>query len=162
VGEAKPAWKVIRVLGNMFALPGFAYLSSEDVLQELKSYVSRMANRVEAFEFPTQLPERTQKLVRIGSYPIYATDALVRRSAALQKTALMENQAVIRINSNLANELNLSEASQAKVKQSHGQELILPLVIDDKIADHCVWIPSGLPETALLGEAFGTISLSKA
>jgi NADH-quinone oxidoreductase subunit G len=162
LGEAKPAWKVVRVLGNMFALPGFAYLSSEEVLQELKSYISRIATRNEAWELPTQLPERAQKLVRIGSHPIYATDALVRRAPSLQKTALMKNQAVIRINSNLAKQLNLGDADKAKVKQSHGQELVLPLVIDDKIADHCVWIPSGLPETALLGEAFGTISISKA
>jgi NADH-quinone oxidoreductase subunit G len=161
-GEAKPAWKVIRVLANMFSLPGFAYLSTEEVLQELKSYISRMANRSEAWELPAQLPARSEKLFRIGSYPIYATDALVRRSPSLQKTALMQNQAVVRLNSALATQLNLEQGVKVKLQQAHGQALTLTVLIDDKVADRCVCVPNGLAETALLGEAFGNITLSKA
>ncbi|MDF2529319.1 MAG: NADH-quinone oxidoreductase, chain [Gammaproteobacteria bacterium] len=161
-GEAKPAWKVIRVLANMFALPGFAYLSTEEVLQELKSYVSRMANRAQTWELPVQLPARAQQLSRVGSHAIYATDGLVRRAKSLQETELMQNQAALRINSATAKQFNIEAGGKARVQQSHGQALTLPVVIDDKVADNCVFIPTGLPETALLGEAFGSINIMRA
>jgi NADH-quinone oxidoreductase subunit G len=32
LGEARPAWKVLRVLGNMLGLPGFEFESSQEVL----------------------------------------------------------------------------------------------------------------------------------
>src|SRR6059058_966752 len=32
LGEARPAWKVLRVLGNMLGLPGFDYESAQEVL----------------------------------------------------------------------------------------------------------------------------------
>src|SRR5262249_6749142 len=37
VGEARPGWKVLRVLGNLMNLPGFDYQSSEDVLHEVRA-----------------------------------------------------------------------------------------------------------------------------
>lgn len=161
-GEAKPAWKVIRVLGNMFALPGFAYVSSEDVLQELKSYVSKMAVRKEAWELPNELPKPHDELRRIGTHAIYAVDNVVRRASSLQATDLMKNIAVARLNSKLAAKLNLQEGDNAKLVQIEGQALVLPVMIDDKIADNCVSIPSGLEATSLLGEAFGTINMMRA
>src|SRR5207248_4597917 len=36
VGEARPGWKVLRVLGNLLGLEGFDYQSSEDVLREVR------------------------------------------------------------------------------------------------------------------------------
>ena len=35
-GEARPAWKILRVLGNLLGLAGFDYVSSEDVRDELQ------------------------------------------------------------------------------------------------------------------------------
>ena len=37
VGESRPGWKVLRVLGNLTDAEGFDYVSSEDVLAEFKS-----------------------------------------------------------------------------------------------------------------------------
>ena len=34
VGDARPAWKVLRVLGNLIDAPGFDYVTSEDVREE--------------------------------------------------------------------------------------------------------------------------------
>ncbi|MDO8954074.1 MAG: NADH-quinone oxidoreductase subunit NuoG [Gammaproteobacteria bacterium] len=161
-GEAKPAWKVIRVLGNMFALPGFAYDSSEEVLQELKSYISRMTARSEAWELPAELPKCTEDLVRVGTHSIYASDGLVRRAVSLQATELMKDQAIIRINATLASRLNIKDGDSARVQQNQGQALTLPVRIDNKLANNSVFIPSGLVETALLGEAFGPINIMRA
>ena len=37
VGESRPGWKVLRVLGNLLNLSGFEYQSSEDVRDELRN-----------------------------------------------------------------------------------------------------------------------------
>ena len=36
VGESRPAWKVLRVLGNLLNLPGFDYTSSDQITEEVR------------------------------------------------------------------------------------------------------------------------------
>jgi NADH-quinone oxidoreductase subunit G len=90
-GEARPAWKVLRVLGNLLGLAGFDYLSSEDVREEL---------RRELGEYETGHPGGTFKPGRLASLDatrevgLYAVDAVVRRSRPLQETS--EGQAAAR------------------------------------------------------------------
>jgi NADH-quinone oxidoreductase subunit G len=83
-GEARPAWKVLRVLGNLLALPGFEYLSPDEVREEL---------RREAGEVPvspaggtTFTAGRLATLDATREVGLYAVDAVVRRSAPLQQT----------------------------------------------------------------------------
>jgi len=83
-GEARPGWKILRVLGNLLALPGFDYASSEEVREEL----CRLAA---AGEPPVPAERRVQDAaatVQLAPVPIYGTDSLVRRAESLQKTAL--------------------------------------------------------------------------
>jgi NADH-quinone oxidoreductase subunit G len=83
VGEARPGWKILRVLGNELGLAGFDYQSSTDVLAELRraagdaAYDGRLAGKR---EIQAQRGGTTTEL------PIYRVDAVVRRAAALQKT----------------------------------------------------------------------------
>jgi NADH-quinone oxidoreductase subunit G len=83
-GEARPAWKVLRVLGNLLDLPGFDYVSSEDVRDEI---------RRELDEAPGGVPPATDftlgRLAAVDSsreVGIYRVDAVVRRSRPLQQT----------------------------------------------------------------------------
>jgi NADH-quinone oxidoreductase subunit G len=83
-GEARPAWKVLRVLGNLLNLPGFEYLSSEDIRDEL---------RKELGEYVTGAPAATAftlgRLAAVDSsreVGIYRVDPVVRRSRPLQET----------------------------------------------------------------------------
>jgi NADH-quinone oxidoreductase subunit G len=84
VGEARPGWKILRVLGNLLGLEGFGYESSADVLAELRglagaaSYDGRLAAKG-----GEPAPQRRGATTHV---PIYGTDALVRRAPALQKT----------------------------------------------------------------------------
>ena len=41
IGESRPAWKVLRVLGNLLDIEGFDYASSEEVRDELKALPQR-------------------------------------------------------------------------------------------------------------------------
>jgi len=89
VGEARPGWKVLRVLGNLLGLEGFDYQSSEDVLREVREacaavkpagYQGAHAVRraADAIDGAAGSP--------LVDVPMYQTDAVVRRAPSLQKT----------------------------------------------------------------------------
>jgi NADH-quinone oxidoreductase subunit G len=90
VGEARPGWKVLRVLGNLLGLPGFEYLSSEQVLDEVRVAVAI------AHAHPTSTGSRPVTLGAapgpVSEVPIYQVDALVRRAPALQSTRLAKRE----------------------------------------------------------------------
>jgi NADH-quinone oxidoreductase subunit G len=81
-GEARPAWKVLRVLGNLLGLKGFDYTSSEEVRDELQR-ASGGAGPNPASSF---VPGRLASVDSIREIGIYRVDAVVRRSRPLQET----------------------------------------------------------------------------
>ena len=85
VGESRPAWKVLRVLGNLMDLAGFDYLSSEDVREELRKLCGEtVLASYKGGHRVTQL--RAAGGAAVIDVPMYQTDALVRRAPSLQKT----------------------------------------------------------------------------
>jgi NADH-quinone oxidoreductase subunit G len=84
-GEARPAWKILRVLGNLLGLGGFAYVSSEEVRDELRREIDSGGAEVTA-----TLPFAPGRLAAVDAtreVGLYGVDAIVRRSAPLQATA---------------------------------------------------------------------------
>ncbi|MEO7241338.1 MAG: NADH-quinone oxidoreductase subunit NuoG [Variovorax sp.] len=93
-GEARPAWKVLRVLANMLGLPGFDFDSSQDVLAQLPGVATdeagvtrlapeRLANRAELrADTPLSIDAKAP-----ATASIYQLDGLVRRAPSLQLTA---------------------------------------------------------------------------
>ncbi|KAA3626385.1 MAG: NADH-quinone oxidoreductase subunit G [Proteobacteria bacterium] len=157
-GDSRPAWKVLRVLANLLKVEGFDYASSEQVLSELRGMVGSQA--VSALNIDTiPAPQATINgaLQRIGDVPIYAVDALVRRSQPLQATADAE-RAWIAVAPTLADRLGLQGAELAVAVQGEGR-VTLPLSIDERVPDGVVWLAAGLAETAELGPAMGPIEL---
>ena len=86
VGEARPGWKVLRVLGNLLNLTGFDYVSSDQIADELRSQLE---------EVGTVTPKASSRTVQSklasgpsvdNEVPLYQVDALVRRAASLQQT----------------------------------------------------------------------------
>ena len=84
VGEARPGWKILRVLGNLLKLEGCDYESSEELRDELRGALRDISfdNRYAGTD-AVQLPEADDGVV---SVPMYSVDALVRRADALQFT----------------------------------------------------------------------------
>lgn len=158
--ESRPAWKVLRVLGNLFNVDGFDYLSSEDVRDELKAKVDAAKDVDVVWQCPKSLPVSTDSISRIAYTPIYSVDAMVRRAAALQKTqdAVL---AAIYINSKTANSTSLTDDDNAIAIQNE-LRVVLPVVIDDGIPDNCVLIPIGLEATNGLSQITGSIEIIKA
>jgi NADH-quinone oxidoreductase subunit G len=82
-GEARPAWKVLRVLGNLLGLTGFEYLSSEEVRAELQREVGEFAAGQVSSTFNVGRLAALDATREVG---LYAVDAVVRRSRPLQET----------------------------------------------------------------------------
>jgi NADH-quinone oxidoreductase subunit G len=83
-GEARPGWKVLRVLANLLGVTGFDYLSSEDVRNELKGALDGMyAAPPAAGAF---VAGHLNGVDKVRGTPIYRVDAVVRRSRPLQET----------------------------------------------------------------------------
>jgi NADH-quinone oxidoreductase subunit G len=83
VGEARPAWKVLRVLGNLLKAPNFDYQSSEDVCEELRAAaVGKLSDDIPDLEAASAVSVKPSDL----SVPANSIDALVRRAESLQLT----------------------------------------------------------------------------
>ena len=82
LGETRPGWKVLRVLGTMLGLPGFAYETIEEVRAAAlpTDIASRLSNASTAYVevAPAAAPVTAS---------IYQLDGLVRRAPSLQATA---------------------------------------------------------------------------
>lgn len=161
--SSRPAWKILRVLGNFLHLDGFNYESSEEVKHEVWSVFEKLnVDQVPDLPTPAAQPENVT-LSRIGEIPIYALDSLVRRSKPLQETqTIMEgNVACVRLHPDTASKLRVQDGDTVQVKQAHGVAQ-LPVQIDSRIALDAAWIPGGIPETSTLGDLFGEVEVTKA
>jgi NADH-quinone oxidoreductase subunit G len=81
LGETRPAWKVLRVLGNLLGLSGFDFDSSQDVLAAATAKPAKLSNATQA-AISLATPAIEPALVSI-----YQLDGLVRRAPSLQLTA---------------------------------------------------------------------------
>jgi len=159
-GESRPAWKVLRVLGNLFALDGFEYTSSEQVRDELSDKVSREAvNNLQADGAVADAPV-IDGLERIGDVPIHSIDALVRRAGSLQATPDAETASKLRMNILQADECGVLGEELVRVIQGE-HSVTIGLEIDDRVPKGCAWLHTGINETAGLGAGFGSVEVEK-
>ena len=158
--DSRPAWRVLRVLGNLFELDGFEQRTIEDVRAELGA--SGPAG-VPRWALPRSLPEpagSSRGIERIAPVPIYAADALLRRAKPLQATKDAEFSGVALNPANLER-LGMKTGESALVQQGGGS-VTLRIVADRRVPDDCAYLPAGVPVTAALGVGDGTVVLEKA
>ena len=87
VGEARPAWKVLRVIGNLVEAPKFEYVTSEDVRDELAEQLGEITpNNEYTGSAKIAKPNGADAPASDIDTPLYSVDGLVRRSNALQLT----------------------------------------------------------------------------
>ncbi|HAT8178374.1 TPA: NADH-quinone oxidoreductase subunit G [Legionella pneumophila] len=155
--ESRPAWKVLRVLGNLLHCKKFDYTSTEEVLAEVKEAVSMTMEHEYKPYYPESLPVINQSLVRVGEWPLYRIDAITRNAKELQLCAASES-ACIRIHPSTADRLKLEEIATV----SQGDiEITLPLKRDERIAVDVVWVANAMPETVDLGHSFAAITIKR-
>jgi NADH-quinone oxidoreductase subunit G len=161
-GEARPAWKVLRVLGNMLGLQGFSHETSEEVRSEAlgdeASLAGRLSNRTTV---QPSVAAPSAGLERIANVPIYAADALVRRAPSLQLTADARLADLAGLPAALWAELGLADGGSVRVTQG-AASVVLAAQLDTTLASTAVRIPAGCAATASLGAMFGPVILEKA
>jgi NADH-quinone oxidoreductase subunit G len=148
-GETRAGWKVLRALGGLMKLQGFEF----DDLAGLRSGIVE-GNAAGSHNLGERKP--VQGLSRLVTWPIYRSDAVLRRATALQSHPLNRAPAV-RLNAAEAQRHGLGEGDQVKLAN-----VVLPLAIDATVPDGAVWIEAGHDQTATLPPYGAAITLSKA
>jgi NADH-quinone oxidoreductase subunit G len=164
LGETRPAWKVLRVLGNLLGLSGFEYETSEAIRDELfgkgVTDLSGKLNNVSKSALSAASYGNGGALERVTDVPIYFADPIARRSEPLQRTA--DAQAPLaHLPASLAEKLGVKAGDQVKVSQGSGSA-ILVAGIDARLPANAVRVATAHPATATLGAMFGAIQVEKA
>ncbi len=162
LGDARPGWKVLRVLGNLLALPGFDQNSSEHVRDEMlpagAAFVAGLDNSVSGVSLSVTVT--TGELQRIADVPIYFADPIARRAPSLQKT----RDAVAptaRMNAATLARLVVTDGVPVRIRQGNC-EAVLTARADETVPAGCVRISAAHVTTAALGEMFGAINVERA
>ncbi|HMA90841.1 MAG TPA: NADH-quinone oxidoreductase subunit NuoG [Burkholderiales bacterium] len=160
LGEARPAWKVLRVLGNLLGAQGFDYQGCDEVREEClrgKDLTALLSNEIsQADELASAKPTGLQ---RIAEVPIYFADPLVRRAHSLQKTRDAQPPRAW-MNAALMQRLGVTAGQPLRIKQGAG-EAQLAAALDERLPEGCVRVAAAHPSTAALGAMFGELELEK-
>ena len=158
--DSRPAWRVLRVLGNLLDLTGFVQETIDDVRAGLGE--PRTAG-TPGWTLPRRLPEpgdRGGGLERIAPVPIYAADALVRRSRPLQATGDAQ-LAGVSLSPATLEHLGVEIGEAVEVRQGGGG-VVLDVVADERTPDGCAFLPAGMPAAAALGPGDSPVAIHKA
>ena len=156
-GEARPLWKVLRVLGNVLGLSGFDYESSEQILARAVNAETLSGSLSNDCMAPAAAAADTG-LLRVGGVAMYATDAVVRRSAPLQATVQAAVPAA-RVHSATLARLGLAAGDTAQAKQGQAT-LAVTVAADDGLPENVVALPLHQANWTL-GALLTTVELSK-
>jgi NADH-quinone oxidoreductase subunit G len=162
LGEARPAWKVLRVLGNLAQLPGFEFETIEQVraecLESMGDIGARLDNGITGAPAPI-VTAVAGGIQRVGEIPPYHTDAIVRRAESLQLTPAAK-VACARLPGGLVDKLGLQPGDQLRLSQDGG-EAVVPFIGDDRLPANTVRFGAGFAESAQLGGLFGEVGLER-
>jgi len=166
LGETRPAWKVLRVLGNMLGLDGFDYETPEQVRAEVLPSGAdtkvQLANDLKGFtvtDIDGVNGTKSAGIQRIGEVPIYQADPIARRAESLQRTRDAAPP-VAWMGGALMDRLGISAGDNVRFRQGEGEAQLIA-ARDDKLPAECVRVAAAHPLTVALGDMFGEIAVEK-
>ena len=135
--QARPAWKIYRVLANLSHCDGFNYVSSEEIKTELfdKEQIDVKNN----ISIPKKLVDAEEGIFLIKQASLYAEDMLLRHSVPLQQSASADTMA-LRIHPDLAKELKLG--AEVTITWADNK-LKCSVLTDENMSKQVVSIPRG-------------------
>jgi len=147
LGQSRPGWKVLRVLGNVLQLPQFDDETSEGVRDAVLNGAidGRLSN---AFKGAVSVSAAATGLERVAELPIFRTDAIVRRSGPLQAAPASKAPRAAMNAATLA-QLGVQSGEQVRVRAGAAQ-IEVAAVQDDLVADGVVRLATGFAATAAL------------
>lgn len=161
LGAARPAWKILRVLGNLLGINGFDQDSSEAVRDEALAGMdisSKLNNAVR--DIAPALVVAVVGLQRVSDVPIYFADAIARRSQPLQATTDAAMPEMMMQGAEFA-KLGVQPGDRVQIKQDQ-HSIYLTAQIDNKLPKGVVRVAAGHAATAKLGAMFGTVTVERA
>ena len=162
LGETRPLWKVLRVLGNMLEIEGFGYNTIEEVRQEMQDSLDLSAPIPQAKWDKSTLQDQGElgkQLYRVGNVGLYETDAIVRRAKALQQTPQAQLPQAVLHPDTLSN-LDLSAGQKVVASQEGGQAVEVVITASDSMAPDTVLL-NHHHSNSLLGVLIGKINLMR-
>ncbi|KNH10357.1 NADH-ubiquinone oxidoreductase chain G [Candidatus Burkholderia brachyanthoides] len=165
LGDTRPGWKVLRVLGSILGLKGFEFDTAEEVRNaalgtgDLSTRLSNKAT-VAAKRAASNIVLNGSGLQRLADVPIYHADALVRRAPSLHLTVAARDANVAALPTALFDKLGLKDGDAVRVKQGN-LSVTLPAVRDANLAETVVRVSAGTPAGAALGGFFGELVVEK-
>ena len=163
LGDARPAWKVLRVLGNLLGLPDFDYDGADEVRRAIAGVdgpiAAGLGNVLSAAAAVSAAAGARGGIERIGEVPIYAADALVRRAGSLQRTHDGAPPAAV-MNRALFERLGLRDGDAVRIRQGQG-EAVVAAAVNDRVPPDCIRLAAAHPDTAALGGMFGELAAER-
>ncbi|QOJ23928.1 MAG: NADH-quinone oxidoreductase subunit G [Gammaproteobacteria bacterium] len=162
LGEARPAWKVLRVLANLLGLERFDYETSEQIREEIfpnGTEINQYLNNKLKSSDAAIIVNEGQGIQRIGEIPIYQADPIVRRAQSLQATHDADPPKAW-MTATMLEKLGITAGDQVKVRQGEGS-VQLEAAHDEKLPVNCVRVAGAHSKTTALGTLFGEIVLEK-
>jgi NADH-quinone oxidoreductase subunit G len=148
-GQVRQGWKVLRSLGGLMQLAGFEF----DDIAGLRQGLGERAMAPGSGLAPRA--STSTGLSRVATWPIYRTDAVLRRASALNAHPLNRAPSV---------RINLDEAARQGVADGESVRVghvALPVVVDGAVPDGAVWIEAAHDLTATLPAYGASITFSK-
>ncbi len=159
-GEARPGWKVLRVLGNLLDLPGFDQDSQDEVAAEVRALCAVVSPSNDPRGSLKASPAPTSVLWRIGNVPLYRLDPLVRRAPALQR-ARGAGCFHAHLHPDQAAALGLAAGDEVVVSQGEAS-VRTQVSLSDAVPLGCARIPAAVAGSERLGVQIGPLSIAKA
>jgi NADH-quinone oxidoreductase subunit G len=146
-GDARPGWKVLRALGAQLGIAGFEFTEFAELRASVAPILAAKSTLPQSAKLPKR-PTSAGGLVRIATVPIYRSDAVLRRAAALQAHPLT-GTAAVGLHPEDALALGLAHGASARVS-GEGGETVLPVVVTRMVPRGSAWVESTWPETSAL------------
>jgi NADH-quinone oxidoreductase subunit G len=165
LGDTRPAWKVLRVLGNLLGASGFDFDTAEQVRVAALGdgdLTPRLSNKTSAAVARGNAAKAAEgAFERIADVPIYHADQLVRRAESLHLTAAARAANSVGLPAALFDRLGLKEGDAVRVRQGD-RSVQIPAVRDANLAETVVRVSAATPAGAALGSLFGELVVEKA
>jgi len=161
LGESRPGWKVLRVLGNLLEVPGFDFDTAEAVRDAAlaRPVAEQLNNSTDA---PIRVTAAAANGVeRIADVPIYHADPIVRRADSLQLTAAARRAMQVSLSSDLFAKLGVQAGDPVRVMQD-GASVVLPAALEATLPANTVRVPAATEAAVTLGALFGNVTVEKA
>jgi NADH-quinone oxidoreductase subunit G len=158
-GDARPAWRLLRVLANVLGLEGFEYQAPDEIHAEIASLAEGAAvSRPKVAVTPSE--PSTDGLTRVGYPAMFGVDALTRHADSLQATDHAAAATAVLSEAD-AQDLGIRSGDPVNVRQG-GTTRSMPAAVSADMPAGSVWIPAGVEGSAGLGALIGPIEVAAA